>query len=106
LGILPREVVSGRTPALHGHLRALRRLDDLLGRLRAGRRTLNLFAQNDTDNHFFGIAYPASWLQSPQAAFIVALAPVFAWLWLKLGRRDPSSPTKFALAWRSWASAS
>jgi len=59
--------------------------------------TLNLFAQKDTDNHFFGIAYPASWLQSPQAAFIVALAPVFAWLWLKLGRRDPSSATKFAL---------
>ena len=59
--------------------------------------TLNLFAKNDTDNHFFGIEYPASWLQSPQAAFIVALAPVFAWFWLRLGRRDPSSPTKFAL---------
>jgi POT family proton-dependent oligopeptide transporter len=59
--------------------------------------TLNLFAQKDTDNHFFGIEYPASWLQSPQAAFIVALAPAFAWLWLKLGRRDPSSPAKFAL---------
>jgi POT family proton-dependent oligopeptide transporter len=59
--------------------------------------TLNLFAQRDTDNHFLGIEYPASWLQSPQAAFIVALAPVFAWLWLRLGKRDPSSPTKFAL---------
>jgi POT family proton-dependent oligopeptide transporter len=59
--------------------------------------TLNLFAEKNTDNHFFGIEYPASWLQSPQAAFIVALAPVFAWLWITLGRRDPSSPTKFAL---------
>jgi len=59
--------------------------------------TLNLFAQKNTDNHFCGIEYPASWLQSPQAAFIVALAPVFAWIWLKMGRRNPSSPTKFAL---------
>ncbi|HEV8112263.1 MAG TPA: peptide MFS transporter [Planctomycetota bacterium] len=59
--------------------------------------TLNLFAARDTDDHFLGFKYEASWLQSPQSAFIVALAPVFAWLWLKLGRRDPSSPTKFAL---------
>jgi POT family proton-dependent oligopeptide transporter len=59
--------------------------------------TLNLFAQKDTDNHFLGIEYPASWLQSPQAAFIVILAPVFAWLWMKCGKRNPSSPTKFAL---------
>ncbi len=29
--------------------------------------------------------------------FIIAFAPVFAWLWIKLGRRDPSSPAKFAL---------
>ena len=30
--------------------------------------------------------------------FVVALAPVFAWIWLALGRRgrEPSSPAKFA----------
>ncbi len=59
--------------------------------------TLNLFAENDTKNVLFGFEFPASWLQSPQALFIVVLAPAFAWLWVKLGKHDPSSPTKFAL---------
>src|SRR6187399_472984 len=27
---------------------------------------------------------------------IIVFAPVFAWLWLRLGKHDPSSPTKFA----------
>ncbi len=29
--------------------------------------------------------------------FIILLAPVLGWLWIKLGPRDPSSPAKFAL---------
>ncbi len=28
---------------------------------------------------------------------IIALAPVFAWLWVWLGKKDPSSPAKFAV---------
>ena len=32
-----------------------------------------------------------------QPIFVIALAPVFAWLWLAMGRREPSSPAKFAL---------
>jgi POT family proton-dependent oligopeptide transporter len=28
---------------------------------------------------------------------VIALAPVFAWMWVHLGRRGPSSPAKFAL---------
>jgi POT family proton-dependent oligopeptide transporter len=38
-----------------------------------------------------------SWLQSLNALFIIALAPVFAWLWVRLGSREPSSPAKFVL---------
>ncbi len=60
--------------------------------------TLNLFAARSTDTTLLGWEYPASWFQSVNGFFIVALAPVFAWLWLKLGPRDPSSPTKFSLA--------
>ena len=40
---------------------------------------------------------PASWFQSLNSVFVIVLAPVFAWLWLKLGKRDPSSPTKMAI---------
>jgi proton-dependent oligopeptide transporter, POT family len=57
--------------------------------------TLNLFADRSTDNRLFGMAFPASWFQAVPAIFIIVLAPVFAWLWLRLGKRDPSSPTKF-----------
>ena len=62
--------------------------------------TLNLFAERNTDRHLpFGILFPATWFQSVQPVFVVALSPVFAWLWLALGRRrlEPPSPGKFAL---------
>jgi proton-dependent oligopeptide transporter, POT family len=58
--------------------------------------TLNLFADRDTNNSLLGWTFPSSWYQSANALFIIAFAPVFAWLWLKLGRREPSSPVKFS----------
>jgi POT family proton-dependent oligopeptide transporter len=59
--------------------------------------TLNLFGERSTNKNILGFEFPASWLQSLNALFIIALAPVFAWIWVKLGRREPSSPTKFVL---------
>ncbi|HWP67449.1 MAG TPA: oligopeptide:H+ symporter [Candidatus Limnocylindria bacterium] len=58
--------------------------------------TLNLFAERSTETRLFGRAFPASWFQSANPVFIILLAPAFAWLWAHLGRRDPSSPAKFA----------
>ena len=58
--------------------------------------SLNLFGRDLTDRMIVGKELPASVLQSVNALFIIAFAPVFAWLWLKLGRRQPSSPAKFA----------
>lgn len=40
---------------------------------------------------------PTSWFQSLNSIFIVVFAPFFAYFWLKLGKREPSSPTKMAL---------
>ena len=57
--------------------------------------TLNLFALNNTRNSIFGFSFPSSWFQSVNALLIIALAPVFAWIWVKLGKRNPSSPAKF-----------
>ncbi len=31
------------------------------------------------------------------AFYVILLAPVFAWLWVRLGSRQPSSPAKFSL---------
>jgi POT family proton-dependent oligopeptide transporter len=59
--------------------------------------TLNLFAERNTDNSVFGYRFPASWYQSLPPLFIILLAPVFAALWVRLGKRNPSSPAKFAL---------
>jgi len=60
--------------------------------------TLNLFADRNTHNVIFGWAYPSSWFQSLNSLLLWFFAPVFAWLWLRLGRsgREPSSPAKFA----------
>lgn len=39
---------------------------------------------------------PASAFQSLNSLFVVVFAPLFAWLWLKMGKNDPASPTKMA----------
>jgi proton-dependent oligopeptide transporter, POT family len=62
-----------------------------------GGSTLNLFAARDTRTSLFGWEFPSSWFQSVNAIFIIVFAPVFAWLWLRLGSREPSSPVKFSL---------
>ena len=40
--------------------------------------------------------FRASYFQSFNSIFLVALAPVFAWLWVRLGRSEPSSTAKFS----------
>jgi proton-dependent oligopeptide transporter, POT family len=60
--------------------------------------TLNLFADRSTHNVILGRSFPASWYQSLPPLFIILFAPVFAVLWVRLGRRNPSSPAKFAIA--------
>jgi proton-dependent oligopeptide transporter, POT family len=59
--------------------------------------SLNLFASEKTSNHFFGYDYPSSWYQSVNSVFIILLAPVFSYLWMRLGKRQPSSPAKFSI---------
>jgi POT family proton-dependent oligopeptide transporter len=61
--------------------------------------TLNLFADRNTRTSILGWAFPSTWFQSLNALFIVALAPLFAWVWVWLGRRgaEPSSPAKFGV---------
>lgn len=68
--------------------------------------SFNLFAERFTDR---GISnrlltwlagdstFPAEWFQSVNSIFLIALAPVFSVLWLKMGRRQPSSPVKFSI---------
>lgn len=59
--------------------------------------SLNLFADRLTDLHMFGMDVPSSTFQSIQPLFVIILSSVFAWIWLRLGSHEPSSPTKFSL---------
>lgn len=59
--------------------------------------SMTLFADRLTRNEVFGLEFPSSWWQSVNSAWVITLAPVFAWTWIRLGARQPSSPAKFAL---------
>src|SRR5689334_4575188 len=61
--------------------------------------SLNLFAKDFTNRKLGSFEVPAVWFQSVNSAFIIIFAPVFAWLWTRLGRsgRDLSSATKFSV---------
>jgi POT family proton-dependent oligopeptide transporter len=59
--------------------------------------TLNLFADRYTRLDVLGFAFPSSWFQSVQPVFVIVLSPIFGWLWMRLGRHEPSVPAKFAL---------
>jgi POT family proton-dependent oligopeptide transporter len=39
--------------------------------------------------------FPSSWLQSCTPLFVIMLAPLFSMLWVRWGKRQPSSPVKF-----------
>ena len=59
--------------------------------------TLNLFADRSTRTSILEWNFPSSWFQSFNALFIIMFAPVFAWLWVRLRDREPSSPIKFGM---------
>ena len=59
---------------------------------------MNIYTQQYTDRMIGGFEVPAAWFQSLNPFFIITLAPILAILWVKLGKREPNSPVKFALA--------
>lgn len=61
-----------------------------------GSVVLALFANEQTRLTIFGHAFPSSLFQSMNPLFIMIYVPFFAKLWTKLGKRQPSSPVKFA----------
>ncbi len=64
-----------------------------------GGSTLSLFADDKTADTVFGLGFSATWYQSLNPLFVMALAPVFAWLWVWLARKnqEPNTIVKFAM---------
>ncbi|MGH8465923.1 MAG: peptide MFS transporter [Pseudomonas sp.] len=44
-----------------------------------------------------GFIWPNAWFQSVNSLAIITIAPVLAWLWVRMGRANPSIPRKFGL---------
>ncbi|MGD8416436.1 MAG: peptide MFS transporter [Pseudomonadales bacterium] len=64
--------------------------------------SMNVFAAQSTDRTIWGFLsepFPATWYQAANPAAVILFAPLFAWLWVALGRRnrEPSTPVKFAM---------
>jgi POT family proton-dependent oligopeptide transporter len=60
--------------------------------------SMNLFADRILDRNIFGYEISAGQFLSFNALFIILLAPVFAWIWPSLGKYNPNTAVKFALA--------
>ncbi|WOV88970.1 peptide MFS transporter [Sporosarcina oncorhynchi] len=61
-----------------------------------GSTILALYADTRTNLDVFGFHISPAWFQSLNPLFIIVLAPVFAWLWIKMGRKQPTIPQKFS----------
>ena len=60
--------------------------------------SMNLYADRVLDREFLGWTIPGPWFLSLNALFIIIFAPIVASLWVKLGKYNPNTPVKFALA--------
>ncbi|WP_374224865.1 peptide MFS transporter [Paenarthrobacter sp. DKR-5] len=59
---------------------------------------VTIYSDERLNRSLFGWEMPVSWVQSINPVFIILLAGVFAAMWTKLGKRQPSTPMKFTLA--------
>ena len=62
-------------------------------------RSMNLFADKNTDLHVGSFNMPSSWFQSVNPFVILIFAPIFAAMWTSLGRagHEPSTALKMVL---------
>lgn len=63
-----------------------------------GATILATYADTRTDLMVGDFKISPAWFQSLNPLFIIMLAPVFAWIWVKLGDKGPSTPKKFAFS--------
>jgi POT family proton-dependent oligopeptide transporter len=61
--------------------------------------SLTLFTDRFVNRQAFGSIIPASIFQSLNPFYIMVLAPVFSWMWIKLSKKklEPPTPVKFVL---------
>lgn len=59
--------------------------------------SFNFLAETIVNRNFGSWTFPVGWFQSVNSIAIIVMAPILAWLWVKMGPRNPSIPRKFGL---------
>ncbi|HEY0930850.1 MAG TPA: peptide MFS transporter [Gemmatimonas sp.] len=61
--------------------------------------SMSLFADKNTNLQLGSFTIPSSWFQSVNSFFIITFAPIFAWMWVMVGKRglEPSTPLKMSI---------
>ena len=59
--------------------------------------SFTFLADNIVNRNLGGWTFPTAWFQSVNSVAIITLAPIIAWIWVKLGSANPSIPRKFGL---------
>ncbi len=59
--------------------------------------SFTFLADKIVDRQMGNFLFPNAWFQSVNSIAIITLAPLIAWIWVAMGRRNPSIPRKFGL---------
>ena len=59
--------------------------------------SFTFLADKIVNRDFGDWTFPLEWFQSVNSIAIITLAPIMAWMWVKMGRNNPSIPRKFGL---------
>jgi POT family proton-dependent oligopeptide transporter len=59
--------------------------------------SFNFLAEKIVDREMFGWIFPVGWFQSVNSLAIITLAPIVAWIWIRMRSANPSIPRKFGL---------
>ena len=59
--------------------------------------SFTFLAEEIVNRDLGGFIFPTAWFQSVNSIAIITLAPVMAWIWIKMGSKNPSIPRKFGL---------
>ncbi len=59
--------------------------------------SFTFLAEKIVDRDMFNWTFPVAWFQTVNSLAIITFAPLIAFIWVKLGRANPSIPRKFGL---------
>ncbi len=59
--------------------------------------SFTFLADKIVDRDLGFMTFPNAWFQSVNSVAIITLAPIIAWLWVRMGKANPSIPRKFSL---------